>query len=238
MNPSQWGPYGWRMIHAFSRLPVSLGAYRSWLEATVGVLPCRKCRKNFQRHLDGVACKSPKTPAELSIFLHEEVSKDLGKRGKDAQPGVWKPTDLPEPNPCNLIQPFFWMTLASNTLERKNTAIERWLQETAGLLEKTPHESLGKQILDFKGSLMAPGGALALMRNLDRRRRMAEQIRGFLESLKLHAPSQAELRRKFDKIPPSSTSAACRSRATRKRTRADKRTSRSSIKSRARNTAS
>lgn len=229
MDPDDWGPYGWKMIHAYSRLPVTLGAYRSWLEATVGVLPCRKCRKNFRRHLGGTTCKHPDTPAELSICLHEEVSRDLGKTNPNALPGVWKPKDLPAPTKDNLLQPMFWMTLAANTMERKNGVIERWLDATAEILEKGGMNELSLEVKGFLKKISSVnvtadfGGALTLHQNAARRRRMAEQLREFLG---VNAPTQTDIRAKFDKVPP------WRRRATRKREQADKRSSRSTIKRR------
>lgn len=230
MDPDDWGPYGWKMIHAFSRLPVTLGAYRSWLEATVGVLPCRKCRKNFKRHLQGTACKHPDTPATLSICLHEEVSRDLGKTSPNARPGVWKPADLPAPTRGNLIQPMFWMTLAANTMERKNGVIEQWLEATVEILEKGSQEELGRKVKEFQGDLLKEGGALTLHQNSARRRRMAEQLREFFHTMGVTAPTQTDLRERFDKIPPSSLRR--RPRATRKREHTERRSSRSTIKRR------
>lgn len=234
MDPDDWGPYGWKMIHAYSRLPVTLGAYRSWLEATVGVLPCRKCRKNFRRHLGGTTCRHPSTPAELSICLHEEVSRDLGKTNPNARPGVWKPKDLPPATTENLLQPMFWMTLAANTMEQKNGVIERWLDATAEILETGKKVDVARGVREFLEKITAInttttaecGGALTLHQNAARRRRMAEQLREFLGEMGVNAPTQTDLRSRFDKTPP------WRRRATRKREQADKRSSRSTIKRR------
>ena len=199
MDPERWGPYGWRVIHAYSKLPVSIDTYKQWLIATAGVLPCRKCRRNFRRHLRGAECKDIKSPAEYGICLHETVSEDLGKKTAIHKPGVFRPKDLPEPTKCNLLQPMFWMTMATNTMEGKNRVIRHWLCKTIDILKESGDDYL--EIINHIKPLL-DDGCFGLEQNKARRRHFAKAIRKMLDDADLKPPSQEQLFEKLGKKPP------------------------------------
>lgn len=138
MDPNKWGSYGWKMIHTYSRLPVDLGDYIRWLKATSKILPCRKCRQNFKKHIESHICKPAKSTEYLSICLHNAVSNTLDRSydDKTKQSYEYKIDDLPEISRENLFQPEFWSTIYLNTTIGKDKVIQNWLKETRRILRK------------------------------------------------------------------------------------------------------
>jgi hypothetical protein len=90
MLPSTWGKYGWNFCHlvtlAYPEKPTTedMLNYRNFFDSLKHVLPCEKCRKNMNQHLQ----KYPLTDEVLSgkkklikwlIDLHNVVNYYTGK---------------------------------------------------------------------------------------------------------------------------------------------------------------
>jgi hypothetical protein len=192
MNPDYWGPYGWKMIHSFSRLPVSVVEYRRWLTAVVGVLPCKKCRRNFRRHLHSSNCEGPKTPESLGICLHDVVNKDKDKI-------IWSNKhniiDLPEANIQNLFEPTFWMTMSLNTTLRKNTPINTFLIETEEILKNGGLNKEANLVNKLRSGKYCP--ILEHKQDCTRKHYLETGIRRMMSELGVNVPSRKELVKKL-----------------------------------------
>ena len=135
MDPSKWGPYGWKMIHTYSRLNISLREYTKWLKATSKILPCRKCRENFKRHIHSQICKPAKSSEYLSVCLHNAVSTTIKKASDKST--KYKIDELPGVNRENIFQPEFWSTIYLNTTLGKNKVLREWVRETEYILRRS-----------------------------------------------------------------------------------------------------
>jgi hypothetical protein len=87
-----FGPPFWMVIHMLSfnypvhPTPEQKACYRTWLEATGKVLPCRYCRDNFPTNYE-TASKNYSDPyasrdsfSRFCYDLHDEVNRCLGKQ--------------------------------------------------------------------------------------------------------------------------------------------------------------
>lgn len=188
MNPDYWGPYGWKMIHSFSRLPISIDDYRVWLKSVVGILPCRKCRRNFHRHLHSSNCTGPKTPETLGICLHDAVNKEKDKK-------LWenehRQDELPAPTNQNLFEPTFWMTMSLNTTLRKNTPILKFLLETENILRLANKIKEADLIKKLRLGEYCP--ILEHQQDCTRKRYLENGIRQMMKDIGNTVPSRKEL---------------------------------------------
>lgn len=75
--PKVWGPPCWEIIHFVSLNVANIRTFRAFVDSIGCVLPCKKCRNNYLRNKKRVRSR---TPREFAFQLHNEVSKDLGKR--------------------------------------------------------------------------------------------------------------------------------------------------------------
>jgi hypothetical protein len=208
MDPKKWGTYGWKMIHTYSRLNVDLGEYTRWLQATSKILPCRKCRQNFKKHIRSQICKPAKSPEYLSICLHNAVSSTIGKDMPSAH--EYTIQDLPELTRENLFQPEFWSTMYLNTTIGKNKVLCEWVKQTERILRKGNRTEEADRILDLiygKYGEFPP----TKKQDLARRRQLRTTIQRFLKnvSVRVLTPSQ-----EYSRLGKS-----VRPRATRKRAR-------------------
>lgn len=188
MNPDYWGPYGWKMIHSFSRLPVNVDEYRTWLKSVVGVLPCRKCRRNFHRHLHSSNCQGPKTPEALGICLHDAVNKEKERP-------LWgeshNQSDLPDPTNKNLFEPTFWMTMSLNTTLRKNTPISEFLLETERILRLAKKDEEADLVKKLRMGEYCP--ILEHEQDCARKRYLEDGIRQMMKELGNDVPTRVAL---------------------------------------------
>lgn len=208
MDPNKWGSYGWRMIHAYSMLDISKTDYHKWLMATSRVLPCRRCRNNFRRHLSSTTCDHSRTPLELSVCLHDNVRKDQHKK-------IVKGYTIPAPTTQNLFQTEFWSTIYLNTSLGKDFAIKEWLKHTARLLKlagKHKESSLVRGIL--KGDY---GDILTKTQDSARKQELKLAIQKFQITIGVPTLTRTQ---ELSRLGKSS-----RPRATRKRRRISKRNS-------------
>jgi len=192
MNPDYWGPYGWKMIHSFSRLPVNVDEYRGWLKSVVGVLPCRKCRRNFRRHLHSSNCQGPKTPEGLGICLHDAVNKENNRP-------LWgdyhTQSELPEASNKNLFEPTFWMTMSLNTTLRKNTPISDFLFETERILTIAKKDREAELVKKLRLGEYCP--FLEHTQDCARKKYLEEGIRLMMKDLGNDVPTRASLIRQL-----------------------------------------
>lgn len=144
MDPALWGPYGWKMIHAFSKIPVSFEEYTQWLKATARILPCRKCRNNFKRHIRSHKCDNAKSNEYLSICLHNAVSEEI--KGSQSNTSI---DDLPKPTLQNLFPSEFLSTFYLNTTLGKDSVILKWLSLTEILILKNGYEKEADYMRDL-----------------------------------------------------------------------------------------
>lgn len=89
MDPTFWGPSGWRFIHSVCyTAPEALTSddkerYKTFIKALGAVLPCAACRKHFQenlkRHPLENALGTRKALFEWSVDMHNEVNRKTGK---------------------------------------------------------------------------------------------------------------------------------------------------------------
>ena len=188
MNPDYWGPYGWKMIHSFSRLPVNVDEYRTWLKSVVGILPCRKCRRNFRRHLHSSNCQGPKTPEALGICLHDAVNKE-NKRllwgEKHSQ------SELPPATNKNLFEPTFWMTMSLNTTLRKNSPIFEFLLETEKILKVAKKDKEAELVKKLRMGEYCP--ILEHEQDCTRKRYLESGIRQMMKELGNDVPTRRAL---------------------------------------------
>jgi hypothetical protein len=188
MNPDYWGPYGWKMIHSFSRLQLNVDEYRSWLKTVVGILPCRKCRRNFRKHLHSSNCQGPKTPEALSICLHDAVNKEKERP-------VWGDThnqsDLPPAINKNLFEPTFWMTMSLNTTLRKNTPIFRFLIQTEKILILANRQKEADLVKKLRLGEYCP--ILEHEQDCTRKRYLEHGIRQMMKDLEIDVPPRSVL---------------------------------------------
>ena len=91
--------------------------------------PCRKCRRNFKRHINNHKCDNAKSNQYFSICLHNEVNKDKNK------PQFTQACEtLPNSSIVNLFQSEFWSTFYLNTTIDKEGVIRKWMGETERVL--------------------------------------------------------------------------------------------------------
>lgn len=231
MDPAIWGPYGWKMIHAVSRLPgLPLDSYQRWLSATAAILPCRKCRRNFRRHIRSGRCNHAKTPAELSICLHYEVSRDLGKTTA-ASRRQYVPEDLPPPTVTNILQPIFWLTVAMNKTQGKTSTLRRWFRETERVLSDAGNDDAAQALRELQMGSYAP--ILTHTQEAARSRHLTAAVRKMLKDAGIHRqmiPTQGKM-----SLILATTSGP---RASTKRRHSERRSSRSGTRRRSRATPS
>lgn len=144
MDPALWGPYGWKMIHAFSKMSISLKEYTQWLNATARILPCRKCRNNFKRHIRSHKCDTAKSNEYLSICLHNAVSEEI--KGKQTNISI---DDLPKPTLKNLFPSEFLSTFYLNTTLDKDAVILNWLSLTEVIILKNGYDKEADYMRDL-----------------------------------------------------------------------------------------
>lgn len=90
MEPSIWGKYLWTSIHfialGYPDKPTAedVANYKAFYTNFWKVLPCYKCSKNYQRHLEELPIDPYMTDNmslfEWTVLLHNIVNKELGKR--------------------------------------------------------------------------------------------------------------------------------------------------------------
>ncbi len=208
MDPSKWGPYGWKMIHTFSQLNISLGDFTKWLKATSKILPCRKCRQNFKKHIRSQICKPAKSSEYLSICLHNAVSTTLGKPPVNTK--KYTIDQLPGVTRENLLQPEFWSTFYLNTTRNKQKVIREWVRVSERVLRKTgklEEASALKRLLNREYGEFLPNKK----QDLTRRRHLRKTIHSFLQSLGIRTLTRSQESARLGKsLTP---------RATRKRVR-------------------
>ena len=88
--PSVWGPVFWELIHVVaSRYDArKVRWYREWIEALGGVLPCRRCRENYETHLvqsgwrveryRELVLRSRDAFQRFCFHLHDATNRTLG----------------------------------------------------------------------------------------------------------------------------------------------------------------
>lgn len=79
VDPKIWGPAAWALIHsiAFNQVKTTqdLNVAKHLIYSFLYILPCDKCRRNFDRHL--VSLKVPNEPdalAKWSYEMHRRIS--------------------------------------------------------------------------------------------------------------------------------------------------------------------
>lgn len=224
MDPNKWGSYGWKMIHSVSRVPgIPMEMYRKWLRSTAAILPCRKCRRNFRRHIRSGRCDYARSPAFLGICLHAEVSKDIGKKTA-ASAKRYTEEDLPEPTIQNIFQPTFWLTVANNKTLRKTGPLREWFRDTEEILNAASgdmYDDAAQALRDLQMGAFGP--VLKHSTESVRQRHLVDAVRKMLIAAGVtELPTQGSISRM------RSTTARSRrvSRASTKRRHTDARSSR------------
>lgn len=75
IDPKRWGPSGWTLLHGFSwevkknASPEMVRAIMNILEALPSLLPCPRCRRNYQAHV--AALGFPSSPKDVFRWVHE-----------------------------------------------------------------------------------------------------------------------------------------------------------------------
>lgn len=182
------------MIHAVSRIPgMRLHTFRNWLWSTAAILPCRKCRSNFRRHIRSKKCDHATTPPMLGICLHREVSLDLKKRTSK----TYTAQDLPSPSVANIFQPTFWLAVSSNKTRRKTGPIHKWLKETETLLKSVPGKTYDNAIASLsKLRSGAFGPILVHTREHTRQTHLRSAVLKMLREMKIsNIPGQGSISR-------------------------------------------
>ena len=113
--------------------------YRKWLQSTAAILPCRKCRKNFRKHIRSGRCDYARSPPELGICLHREVTKDVRNKISSSAKSYTE-EDLPKPTVENILEPTFWLIVANNKTLRKTAPLRRWFRDTEDILNAAPDD--------------------------------------------------------------------------------------------------
>ena len=232
MDPDKWGPYGWKMIHAVSRIPgISLELYRKWLESTAAVLPCRKCRNNFRRHIKSGRCDYARSAAILGICLHREVSKDLKKKTV-ASAKRYTEDDLPSPTVHNILQPHFWLIVANNKTLRKTTPLREWFRITEELLNHATGDAYDDAAQALRDLQMGTFGPIVKHSTESvRQRHLVKAVRKMLKTAGItDLPTQGSISR----MRSTTTRSRRISRASTKRRQTDARSSRSVTRRRSR----
>lgn len=213
MDPKIWGPYGWKMIHSYSRLSVSMEDYTRWLITTSKILPCRKCRRNFKRHIQSQICKEARSNEYLSICLHKAVSDSLDKSQRE-----YTIHDLPGVTRENLFQPEFWSTLYINTTLGKDRVIREWLRETERILRKGKREEEADLVHSLlETPLFVKKADYARKRDLRNRIREFQMRARIRVSYEFGKSSTSRATRKRARIPSRKDPSGSESRASRKR---------------------
>lgn len=232
MDPDKWGPYGWKMIHSVSRIPgISMGMYRKWLQSTAAILPCRKCRRNFRRHIRSGRCDYAHSPPELGICLHREVTKDVSNKISPSATSYTE-EDLPKPTVENILEPTFWLTVANNKTLRKTVPLRRWFRDTEEILNAASsdmYDDATQALHDLRVGVFGP--VLKHSTESARQRHLVSAMRKMLITAGItKLPTQGSISRMR-----STTSRSRRSpRAFTKRRQTDARSSRSVTRRRSR----
>lgn len=89
MNPNYWGKYYWKVIHITALgYPISPTKndeknYHQFFKSIGQILPCSKCRKNYERHFENIPIafflENNKSLFKWTVHLHNTVNKELGK---------------------------------------------------------------------------------------------------------------------------------------------------------------
>lgn len=89
MNPNYWGKYFWNVIHItaldYPNNPSKNDEkiYAQFYKSIGQVLPCSKCRKNYERHFENIPIhyflENRKSLFKWTVHLHNIVNKELGK---------------------------------------------------------------------------------------------------------------------------------------------------------------
>jgi hypothetical protein len=88
-SPDNWGKHFWYVIHltalAYPDTPSinEVATYKSFYETYGKILPCKKCRANYKRHLEELpienALSSRRELFNWTVQLHNIVNQDTGK---------------------------------------------------------------------------------------------------------------------------------------------------------------
>lgn len=205
MDPNKWGRYGWKMIHSVSRLPIELEDYRKWLFATSRILPCRKCRRNFRRHLREDTCDNSKSPEYLSICLHDVVNAEHSK-----PTGRVVIQQLPAFSKKGMFEPYFLATLFLNTTIGKDKVIHEWFRETERILRIGGQSRMAEIV---NSMLQIP--IFTKKRDYERKLEMKQWLWQLFTKLGIKIPSNQDLEHQLGR--------SLRPRATRKRRSQEKR---------------
>lgn len=92
--PNRWGPYAWVFLHSITLTypddptEEEKQEYKNFFVSLQYILPCRKCRQNYQANLekhrlDDHALKNKKNLTNWLIDIHNCVNKDTGKKVLD-----------------------------------------------------------------------------------------------------------------------------------------------------------
>lgn len=94
-EPSVWGPAIWKTIHfvalAYPTEPTQedMDTYKTFYLTLGKVLPCQKCRQNFNQHLQDFpiepALQNTNTLFEWTVRVHNSVNRMGGKRLIDVE---------------------------------------------------------------------------------------------------------------------------------------------------------
>lgn len=87
MNPNEWGPAGWKLIHSISvncedNIPERKQyAIHQLFDSLKELLPCKYCRQHITENLQNypIQCKTRKEFVSYCVKLHNVVNKQLGK---------------------------------------------------------------------------------------------------------------------------------------------------------------
>jgi hypothetical protein len=91
MQPEIWGPYAWNFLHIITiTYPINPSEddkhnYKTFFESLKNVLPCERCRKNFNTHLKKFplsrdVLSSRKYLVKWLIDIHNVVNHQTGKK--------------------------------------------------------------------------------------------------------------------------------------------------------------
>lgn len=82
MEPKKWGAKVWYLMHiiAFSFIPENKKYYNEFYNIIKVMLPCKKCRTNFNRELGNKVNQNIDNLSTLMINLHNNVSARLKKK--------------------------------------------------------------------------------------------------------------------------------------------------------------
>jgi hypothetical protein len=101
MKPEIWGPHAWIFLHSVtmeypdSPTNVDKENMTNFMESLKSVLPCKKCRINFENHLrdfplDDTVLNSKKNLVKWLIDTHNSVNRINGKKEIDYESALNK----------------------------------------------------------------------------------------------------------------------------------------------------